>query len=157
MNYFTLAAWISRREHGLATFSHEYLAGPLWINPWRGRRLSGCVLTVMVARLSLSTNHKPRNSHQQPFQCFHIIVFTQVILTASTLTGVIITNPDGKCWLTGQPWKSFSSFITLKMPLAPSLVTGTLEPNPTWFLQGEYLNSSELDRRTLKKFSRSQY
>ena len=39
----------------------------LEVNPCRDQQLSGCVWTLMVARLSMSTNHQPHNSDKQPF------------------------------------------------------------------------------------------
>ena len=106
--------------------STRNLAESLWINIWSDQKLSGCAWTLMVARLSMSINNQPRNSHYQLFQCSHILVFMLVIFTASTLTGVIITPVQMEyARLTRQPRKIFSSYATLKMPLASSLVPKT--------------------------------
>ena len=59
-----------------------------------------------------------------------------VIITASTLTGTIITPTQMEnAWLTEQPRDIFPFCKTLKMLLASSLVAGTLKPFPTWFFQ----------------------
>ena len=117
-------------------FPRETNLDPWWINSQRDQQLSGCVSRSMVARLSNSTNHQPRNSHYQPFQCFHTPVFMQVILIARTATGITITPAQMEnAWLTGQSREIFPSCITLKMPLESTLVAGTLEPILTWLVR----------------------
>ena len=88
ISHFTLAGWVSSRERFLR-LSKRNLAGPLWINHQRNQQLSGCVWTLILARLSMSTNHQPCNLDKQPLQCSHT-VFKQVILTVNTLTGAVI-------------------------------------------------------------------
>ena len=68
--------------------------------------------------------------------------------------GIITPTQMENAWLTGQPGEIFPSCIILNMPLTSFLVTGT---NPDLDFVSEDLNSSELDRCTLEKFSRSQH
>ena len=69
--HFTLAGLLSSKKLGLAAFVSEKLRND--------QQLSGCVWTLMVARLSASTNLQPRDWYQQPFQCSHTLVSMLVL------------------------------------------------------------------------------
>ena len=89
ITHFTVTGWVSSRKPGLATFVHEKLSWTL-VNQF-SEKSEIKWLCVDIDGCKIVNVYKPPTSQLKLTVIPVIPVFIEVILTATTLTGAIIT------------------------------------------------------------------
>ena len=156
--HFTLAGSVSNRKHYLATFAHEKLSWTLvdklsdiLANEWLCVDIDGCKIVNVYKPPTLQLT------------LIAIPVFPCPCLYASnsnchhTERGYNYTIPYRECLADWEAKKNLSLLYNPKN--GPSFFSGRWNTisNPDLVFASEDLNSSKLDRHTLKKFPRSQH
>ena len=155
---YTLAGWISSRNHGLASFVHERLK---WT--FADQSLEGSAnewLCVDVDGCKIVNIYKPPNSQLTPTA---ISVFQQPCLSSgdfncwNTDWGYDSISPDGECLAN---WAALDNFVLLHDPKdVPSFFSGRWHTGTNRGLAFASVGheSWSLDICTLEKFLRSQH